>query len=593
MKLNISKNKNKLIKNPRKYIAKIYSFNKIILFLENNNEFLDLWITNKFFARKKIESYDKNTSKEIYNKKFLKFLKHIISVPYGITHENNQNYIGNKSIMLFDISNKLPNSSELALIKIIGPGEIKDNILYAYDDIEYIFNTILNTTTTTYYYYDDWLTNEKYSKLEARYTSEIFNINDIKKEYNKKKNIYIGDVKWFTSDNKKNELASFPTRLLFLLFGLNMLKINGDLYLEYYSTIYKSSIQLLFIISTYFESYDFIKSPNYYNSLFGLYHFKNYKGNHELLSLLKDYKKLDDTYGKKYLKNKDLNLIYFDLNINIDKKFLEFIIKLNKQYINILKNRIKRCKYIRDELEKNEYFFFKIVKNNINNAIEYCKKFKLKINNYYKNNYYKLDNLKLKKKMFLDDNIDFNKLKINSVSLYSITIPKIAEVMTNIIIKHYPNIKVIADMNANIGGNSINFCKHFDFVYSIEIDKKTSMLLQNNLDVYKFKNFKVLNINCLDFEPYKNDMNSIKNKNNNVDLYFFDPPWTGILYKMNNNMNLYLDNKNIIDILPNNFAIKVPINYNIQDLLKKYKNLYIYNIKNYLLIINNIHDITL
>ena len=53
MKITIIKNKNKLIDNPRRLIAKIFAFNKIILFLENNNEFLDLWITNKFFARKK------------------------------------------------------------------------------------------------------------------------------------------------------------------------------------------------------------------------------------------------------------------------------------------------------------------------------------------------------------------------------------------------------------------------------------------------------------------------------------------------------------------------------------------------------------
>ena len=182
MKITIIKNKNKLIDNPRRLIAKIFAFNKIILFLENNNEFLDLWITNKFFARKKIKSYDKNINTEVYNEKFLKYLKNIISVPYGIAHSNNQNYIGNKSIMLFDISSKLPNKTNLSIIKIIGPGEIKNNILYAYDDIEYIFNTILNTKTTTYFYYDDWLTNEKYKKLESRYTSKIITISDIKKK---------------------------------------------------------------------------------------------------------------------------------------------------------------------------------------------------------------------------------------------------------------------------------------------------------------------------------------------------------------------------------------------------------------------------
>ena len=45
-------------------------------------------------------------------------------------------------------------------------------------------------------------------------------------------------------------------------------------------------------------------------------------------------------------------------------------------------------------------FFFKVVKNNINYAIQYCKKFKLQINNFYKNKYYQLDSLNLKKVCF-------------------------------------------------------------------------------------------------------------------------------------------------------------------------------------------------
>ena len=133
--------------------------------------------------------------------------------------------------------------------------------------------------------------------------------------------MYVGEFKWLQSDNKNNEIASFPMRLLFIIFGLNMLEVNGDLYLEYYSTIYESSIQLLFILSTYFKSYTFIKSSKNYNSLFGLYHFKNYNGNHELIPLFNQYKKIDNTYGKKYLKDKNLSLTNFNLNIKIEKNF--------------------------------------------------------------------------------------------------------------------------------------------------------------------------------------------------------------------------------------------------------------------------------
>ena len=573
MKLTLTKEKNKLLKSIYKYYKEYYSFNKIILVLENEYEFLDLWQTQRFFLRKKIKGYDIDDIDDI-QKKDINFIKQkIIPVIYGY----NYNYLGNKSIAFFEIFNKLPHNSNIGIIKIIGPGEINNNNLYAYENIEYIFNKILNTKTESFFYYTDWNTNIKYVKLISKYSATIFNstIDNLDNLDNKKKNIYIGNFDYFTKDNKLNELSSFPGRLLFLIYGLNLLETNGNLYIEYYDISYKFNVQLLYLIRTYFKNYEFIKPNTRFLSLNGIYLFKEYIGKHKLLSILKQYLKYDNTLGKKFLRKSSLEYnTYFTLNIKIDDHFFSFIKKINDNHILGLKKQIKKCNFIKSQIKENKYFINKLLDNNIEIAIQYCKKYNLKINPYYKNHFYKLDSFNLKKKLFPKANIDYNKLKLNYIATYSITYPEEAEIISQIIKKKYPNVNTIADMTANVGGNTISFCRNFKYVYAIEIDKNTSELLKNNLQVYGFKNYEVLNIDSINF-------------NRKVDFYFFDPPWTGILYKMNINMDLYLGNINIIDILPPNFCLKAPINYNISSLVSKFKNISIYNLKNYIIIINN------
>ena len=56
---------------------------------------------------------------------------------------------------------------------------------------------------------------------------------------------------------------------------------------------------------------------------------------------------------------------------------------------------------------------------------------------------------------------------------------------------------------------------------------------------------------------------------------------------MNTNMNLFLGNKNIVDVIYPNFCLKVPLNYNLKGLLKKFPSLQVHNLKYYLVILNN------
>jgi hypothetical protein len=104
-------------------------------------------------------------------------------------------------------------------------------------------------------------------------------------------------------------------------------------------------------------------------------------------------------------------------------------------------------------------------------------------------------------------------------------------------------------------------------------------MLKNNILIYKLKNIKLVNTNCIDY---------IK-KNKNYNIYFFDPPWGGTNYKNNNTLILKLDNYNLIDIIKliktnnNSIVFKLPYNYNLDEFSKyDYK---LYKIHNYFIII--------
>ena len=86
------------------------------------------------------------------------------------------------------------------------------------------------------------------------------------------------------------------------------------------------------------------------------------------------------------------------------------------------------------------------------------------------------------------------KIMITEEGVFSVTPPEEAEKITQLIIKEFKyrlnkDIKdcVITDATANIGGNTINFAKHFKKVNSIEISDINFKALKNNINVYKDK----------------------------------------------------------------------------------------------------------
>ena len=171
---------------------------------------------------------------------------------------------------------------------------------------------------------------------------------------------------------------------------------------------------------------------------------------------------------------------------------------------------------------------------------------------------------------------EYKKLQMTNVGLYSVTRPKLAIEISNIIKSYLPDKKglTITDATGNTGGNSFAFYDDFDKVNTVEINKQYCKILENNFQVYKMTD--KINIICKDFnDAIKTDIEH--------DAIFFDPPWGGVDYKKNLLMNLNLGDFNmdkiIMDIKENKqkslkkdqpliIALRVPYNYDFKRMFK-------------------------
>jgi 16S rRNA G966 N2-methylase RsmD len=201
----------------------------------------------------------------------------------------------------------------------------------------------------------------------------------------------------------------------------------------------------------------------------------------------------------------------------------------------------------------------------------------------------------LKRGLFpIEPNILYNNLLMTNEGLYSITHAHYANQITNFIIQSLGSNKksndlIITDATANVGGNTLNFSKHFKHVNAIELSKINCHVLKNNvLKVYNREN---VNIICSDFLDIINNLKQ--------DIIFMDPPWGGPDYKKKENLILQLSNINISTIIDNIFknknasmvVIKVPSNIDLNEIIKtiNFKKFEFFKIKNYgLIIIKNL-----
>jgi len=190
----------------------------------------------------------------------------------------------------------------------------------------------------------------------------------------------------------------------------------------------------------------------------------------------------------------------------------------------------------------------------------------------------KIDINILKKSIFPPvDNIE--KLKIDDDSLIYITSFKVAEKITNLIKNNldffpfkdgklwkkmtpYQRMKLltITDLTSGVGGNILNFAKYFHWVNAIEMDPIRCEYLENNVKIYHYENVYYF---CGDATKL------IFDKKMKQDIIFFDPPWGGRNYKLQENLRLCLGDITIEDLclklLENKhnkmIVIKLPKNY--------------------------------
>lgn len=168
---------------------------------------------------------------------------------------------------------------------------------------------------------------------------------------------------------------------------------------------------------------------------------------------------------------------------------------------------------------------------------------------------------------------NMNGFILDNEGLWSITHPIDADLIsTSIKDIMGTNELHILDMTAGCGGNMISFIKQFVSVTGVEIDEERFTMLTNNLNKYNQTNYTLIN------------GNSIDHINSTYDVFYIDPPWGGPDYKMNDMMDLYLSDINLVNIvhmIPYNklIVMKLPYNYNIAH-FKDYiiKQLEIHNI---------------
>jgi predicted RNA methylase len=204
------------------------------------------------------------------------------------------------------------------------------------------------------------------------------------------------------------------------------------------------------------------------------------------------------------------------------------------------------------------------------------------------------------------DNIELaHKLKIDKKSIHYISLREVADNITNIIKRHLIKIKEIdtveslkkisiTDATAGVGGNTISFGMTFGKVNAIELDSERCDFLKNNINVYDLDNIDVYNGDCTDL------VSKLYHQ-----VVFIDPPWGGKSYKRYKNLLLSMSDKSIEDICidlmdptksgccPKLIVLKLPLNYNLKNILEKIQDrkIYLHQLhKMFIIVIENVPE---
>lgn len=493
----------------------------------------------------------------------------------------------------------------ICIIKMIGPWEINnDNELELYFHEELFLKT--KNKVKTIFTYLDWGDKRKYNKVINSEKFDYIIVNDLEDEkigdfMKDCDTVVIDKVSLLTKYDCADDNSVLTHTMYLVNHYLKSAKNNSDLVFLYTTPHILPHYQL------YYYLYRNFSKMTYYKSILsdfrdGIFVFKRLdKTNDGLLeNIIKKYKKTDKSYGhdiyittdkswcsqQEYIpENKTDSLISSLYQKEFSNKFNTFMEKIRKHKKKRIKINIKKIEYLKNYIYFKNDFNLKKIKTfvfyNIDECVQLLKNYNIEINDMYKKNTI-FNSIKLLKSFFpnIHDNI-LSKIQFSRDSIYSISSYDIAEKTSYLIKKYFQNIKNIIDGTANIGGNSFNFSKHFNKVISNELSPNTFNNLKNNINVLKLNNVECYNQDIIKFFNDKEILNKINYNETDWCLYL-DPPWTGVYYKLEKLIDLYLGDTNVCDFIKNanvNYiCMKVPKNFNFSYLFDLFNDIKIFKV---------------
>jgi len=157
-----------------------------------------------------------------------------------------------------------------------------------------------------------------------------------------------------------------------------------------------------------------------------------------------------------------------------------------------------------------------------------------------------------------------DKILIDEVGKYSISLPDKSKIITNLISKYMNTTDiVITDAMSCIGGDTLTFANTFKSVNAIEMDKLRFEYLKHNMNLFNVSNIEYYN------DDYLNIYHKLKQ-----DVIYIDPPWGGPEYKTKKSIKIKIGNKKLEEIcddiiqskLCKLLVLKLPYNYDLTNL---------------------------
>jgi len=165
------------------------------------------------------------------------------------------------------------------------------------------------------------------------------------------------------------------------------------------------------------------------------------------------------------------------------------------------------------------------------------------------------------------------RIQMDEEASYSVTEMRLADQTSTMILQTLsrhgmarPSSAAITDATACIGGNTVNFSRHFAHVNAVELDRTRFEMLRNNTQLLCDKNVEV----------HHGDYTSTELQDTlTQDIVFFDPPRGGVDYRNRTRpVELFLSGQTLADVCrglrgrAKFVVLKLPFNFAFQDFLR-------------------------